>query len=550
MTQPEPRKAAFCFTRVSSDEQAAGLSIESQEANIADWCAQRGYEIVETVRAEGESAYTDDIKKRPQFAKLLERLKLVRPYVVVVYSLDRWARSLVVSSATIHQLRDWGVLFASVTEHQFDFTNPASDLQYNLLACFAQYSSDMTAQHVRRVNDLKFEKGLHRGPAPFGYIPDPTSTRADSKPCIPEEGEFPVVQELFRRMLSGKETYRSIATWLNSKGLTTRNRLRTAAEDENGEPPKPRKFTEESVRSIAKNPFYAGFVVKGARAGQGADRQDPVVRTGLHIPAVSPEDFNRVQSIIKLHYRAPRSASPKFRPYLGKSLLRCVDCGEKAWCHHIKSIDYYQESSASRGIACDAAGRYWPAAMIDHQIEQIMRPVALPADWKERALELANAENNVLDLQSERISLERKRRRIIELYKEDMIDRVEFERELGALDNRLKTVSPADVQFAEVTIADFEKIQSFWDKAVPGERASLLTSFAEKLYVDFATGQLLEIVPKSGFRYVLEAAQITRPVSGSELTNGDPEGIRTPDLHRDRVACLTATPRGRVPNRF
>ena len=25
----------------------------------------------------------------------------------------------------------------------------------------------------------------------------------------------------------------------------------------------------------------------------------------------------------------------------------------------------------------------------------------------------------------------------------------------------------------------------------------------------------------------------------------DPEGIRTPDLHRDRVACLSATPRGR-----
>ena len=73
---------------------------------------------------------------------------------------------------------------------------------------------------------------------------------------------------------------------------------------------------------------------------------------------------------------------------------------------------------------------------------------------------------------------------------------------------------------------------------------------ADKLYVDFDTGQLLEIVPKDGFRYVLEAAQNTRPAFGSELTSGDPEGIRTPDLHRDRVACLTATPRGRVPNRF
>ena len=67
----------------------------------------------------------------------------------------------------------------------------------------------------------------------------------------------------------------------------------------------------------------------------------------------------------------------------------------------------------------------------------------------------------------------------------------------------------------------------------------------EKLYADFNNGQIVEIVPKEGFRYVLEATQIVRPQGAFELTIGDPEGIRTPDLHRDRVACLTATPRGR-----
>ena len=33
-------------------------------------------------------------------------------------------------------------------------------------------------------------------------------------------------------------------------------------------------------------------------------------------------------------------------------------------------------------------------------------------------------------------------------------------------------------------------------------------------------------------------------MSGGEFYSGDPGGIRTPDLHRDRVACLSATPRG------
>jgi site-specific DNA recombinase len=530
-------KTAIAFVRVSSDDQAKGLSLSSQEQKIGDWCAARGYQIVETIRAEGESAYTDDIRKRPQFSRLLERLKVLRPDVVVVYSMDRWARSLVVSSSTIRMLRDWGVRFASVTDPEFDFSSPASDLQFNIFASISQFSSDMTAQHVRRVNDLKFEKGIHRGPPPFGYIADPLSTRGDPRPPIPEEREFPVVQELFRRMLSGRETYRSVANWLNRQGFVTRNRMKSAVDGEAGST-SPRKFTEESIRSIVKNPFYAGLVVKQSRSRRGGPKIEPIVKPGLHVPAVTPEDFNRVQSIVRAHYRAPRTVSPKFRPYLGKGLVYCIHCGQKAWCHTIKGLGYYQESSASRGLTCDAAGKYWPAPKLDDQIEHVVRPVALPADWRERAVELANAENNVIDLRSERLSLERRRRRILEDYWDDQIDRQERDRRIGEIDNRLKTIAPMEnVQFVEITVADFESIQSFWDGALPEERAGLFGRLAEKLYVDFETGQVLEIVPRSGFRYVLEAAQIVKPPGGSALTIGDPEGIRTPDLHRDRVAC-------------
>jgi hypothetical protein len=60
-------------------------------------------------------------------------------------------------------------------------------------------------------------------------------------------------------------------------------------------------------------------------------------------------------------------------------------------------------------------------------------------------------------------------------------------------------------------------------------------------YVDFRAGELLEPVLQAEFRHVLDAAGIEEPltgsVSGHQLTIGDPEGIRTLDLHRDRVAC-------------
>ena len=57
----------------------------------------------------------------------------------------------------------------------------------------------------------------------------------------------------------------------------------------------------------------------------------------------------------------------------------------------------------------------------------------------------------------------------------------------------------------------------------------------------FRVGKLLELAPQAKFRHVLEGAGMAKPLtdlaSGHHLTIGDPEGIRTLDLHRDRVAC-------------
>ena len=69
----------------------------------------------------------------------------------------------------------------------------------------------------------------------------------------------------------------------------------------------------------------------------------------------------------------------------------------------------------------------------------------------------------------------------------------------------------------------------------------MLTCMFEGMYLEFRTGQIVEVVPKPGFRWALEGAGITKPPGilpgDPSLVIGDPEGIRTLDLHRDRVAC-------------
>src|SRR5439155_4579848 len=134
--------------------------------------------------------------------------------------------------------------------------------------------------------------------------------------------------------------------------------------------PQPRKFTHETVQDMLTNPFYAGLVVREGRKKNGTATEREL-RGGLHVPAVSPEDFNRVQSILRARYKAPRSSTRKLRRYPSQGILRCWECGEKVYCEHNR-YDYYRESSAARGIACDRADRRWLANDIDAQWDAIL----------------------------------------------------------------------------------------------------------------------------------------------------------------------------------
>ncbi len=42
----------------------------------------------------------------------------------------------------------------------------------------------------------------------------------------------------------------------------------------------------------------------------------------------------------------------------------------------------------------------------------------------------------------------------------------------------------------------------------------MLACMVEKIYLDFRTGQIVEVVTKPAFRYILAAAGITRPPEG------------------------------------
>src|SRR5436309_8243722 len=108
---------------------------------------------------------------------------------------------------------------------------------------------------------------------------------------------------------------RTRATWLNSRGFRTRNRQRSEVERTHGREAQPQKFTNETIQDMLTNAFYAGRVVRERRTKNGTATEREV-REGLHVHAVSPDDFNRVQSILRARHRAPRSKTRQLRRYV------------------------------------------------------------------------------------------------------------------------------------------------------------------------------------------------------------------------------------------
>lgn len=139
---------AVAYPRVSGAEQVEGHSLDAQERFFAEYCEDRGWDQTAIYREEGKSAHSDSISRRPALRRLLEDAALGKFDVVVVHTLDRWARNLKVLLETVSILNQHGVGLVSITEN-LDWSTPEGRLVARTLDSFGEFYSDMLGTHVK-----------------------------------------------------------------------------------------------------------------------------------------------------------------------------------------------------------------------------------------------------------------------------------------------------------------------------------------------------------------------------------------------------------------
>jgi len=161
------KTAIYC--RVSTHKQTN----ENQKGRLIAYAEEKGW--VFDVFEEVESSR----KTRPVKQELLQKLRKGEYEQVVVYKLDRWARSSRELLLEIQELCDKGIGFLSLSDN-LDFSTSAGRLHFQILAAFSEFERNLIAE--RTIEGLARSKmqGTKLG-RPFGS--------KDSKPR-PKSGYY------------------------------------------------------------------------------------------------------------------------------------------------------------------------------------------------------------------------------------------------------------------------------------------------------------------------------------------------------------------------
>lgn len=281
-------KKAVIYARYSSHSQR-DESIDAQLRECHDYATKNGYIILEEYCDRALTGKTDN---RAAFQKMIKDAKSNKFNYVLLYKLDRFARSRYDSAIYKNILKKHNIKVISIKENISD--TPEGIILESMLEGMAEYYSANLSQNIKRgMTENALQCKFNGSGRPLGYQITP------DKRFEVNEFEAKIVIEVFNMYASGA-TPSEIIEYCNNKGYKTSNG---------------KEFSHNAVARILRNEKYIGTYKHG----------DIVVENG--VPAiVDRELFERVQGLLKKNYTS-RARGKADIEYLLSSKVFCGHCG-------------------------------------------------------------------------------------------------------------------------------------------------------------------------------------------------------------------------------
>lgn len=132
------RVAIYC--RVSTSDQ----SCELQRSDLLSFAKARGWEVVQVFEEKISGTHT----KRPMLKTMLVAASQRKFDAVLVWKLDRFARSLRDLLLMLQTFDEIGITFISLRDN-IDLTTSSGRLMMHLLGAFGEFEADLIRERVR-----------------------------------------------------------------------------------------------------------------------------------------------------------------------------------------------------------------------------------------------------------------------------------------------------------------------------------------------------------------------------------------------------------------
>jgi site-specific DNA recombinase len=346
------------YTRISTDEAHQPYSLEAQTERLGAYIkSQDGWELARQ--------FTDQMTgsklERPGLQRALAEAKAARFDLLLVYRVDRVARSVRGLAQILEDLDRLGVLFRSATE-PFDTGTPAGRMMVQMLGVFAEFERATLIDRVIAGMERKTARGgWHGGVVPFGY-------RLSTDHCLEAKiEEAPLVRLIFELYANDRLGARGVAARLNGSGH------RTAS----GKP-----WSFRSILTVIQNRSYLGEI-----SFRGIHHKSS------HPALVEASLFDSANKLLEERGEdhAKRRSSPA--EYLLTGLVICARCGKKyvgAAGHGKRNrYRYYICHSRHRYGVGACAGDNLPADRLEHELSAALVALLSRYDLIEEALQQA-----------------------------------------------------------------------------------------------------------------------------------------------------------------
>ena len=415
----------YLYTRVSTEIQVDGYSLEAQKERLRKEAEHRGMKVVGEYSDEGKSG--KNIKGRPEFQKMLGDIKDGKDKVdyVLVFKLSRFGRNAADTLNSLQYMEDFGVNLLCV-EDGIDSAGAAGKLMISVLAAVAEIERENIKEQTMAGRRQKARDGRWNGGfAPYGY----NLVHKDGekgKVLEIDEKEAELVRLIYDKFVNTNMGANGIAKWLNEHGYTKTVR-------QNGTMP---ALSAHFVKLVLDNPVYMGKIAYGRRKTEkieGTRNEFHIVKQaedayeiydGIHEAIVSEEMWYKAYAKRKVTGIKHEKTHSMGHYHMLSGLVRCPECGAKMYGvvnrkkkkgsdEFYKDMWYYKCKNRIKveGKPCMYKTNI-RQDQLNAELIALVRWIVNTSNYKEQVMAAADGKNDILEelrAEEERLQAERKK---------------------------------------------------------------------------------------------------------------------------------------------